>query len=773
MPKIVPVNVRTLAEFTCLKGDLVPAAQQIDRMNDGSRGHRMLQAALGPGWRSEEYISRDESVAGAVLRVQGRADAVSREDGVLRVMEIKTTVGEPSLIGPGDYPAHMAQAEIYAYLICAAEGRDGAEVILCYYRLDGAEQRWRSRLTFAELRERFLRYAVPYAAWALALEEWKQTSAGSLRDLRFPYDTFRDGQREMAEQVFCALRDGANALIEAPTGIGKTAASLFGALRALGQGQVTALFYLTARTTGRRAAEQALDRMRAKGLRIRSVVITAKEKCCPMEHKECFGCALAADYYERRRDALRDALRIETFSAEAVASLSREYELCPYELSLDLSELADVIICDYNYAFDPRVYLRRWFDQRSKAGLLVDEVHNLPDRARDMYTAELSGARVREVRRLAARYEGKDSPVCEALTDLLRVLSGELSGPEALEEVPERFREAARLFADRAQQIGSPEPEVTELMLDAAWFDRSARRFDEKTCRFLLLPDGKTVTARIWCCDPSERLRRTLERVGGAALFSATLSPMDHYASQLGLDVRGADTLLSLGSPFPPENQLTLRLPVSVRFSDRERTLEAVAQVIHAMAAAHPGNYLACFPSFAYLDMAFVRYRFLFPEETVMRQTNRMGERQRSEFIEAFRARPKRSMVAFIVLGGVFAEGVDLPEDRLSGAAIISTGIPQLSFERELLRETGDDGFGSGYDTAYTYPGLRRVLQAAGRVIRTERDRGVVLLLDTRYDGGQLRSLLPRHWRTVRVRRMDELKQKLKDFWEPEDETFT
>ncbi len=770
MAKIHSVNVRTLAEFTLQRGDLSLAA--IDRMNEGAKGHRMLQGALGAGWKSEEYVSRDETIGGVTMRIQGRADATCRQDGRVQVLEIKTTAHDPRMIRIDDNPAHLAQGEIYAYLICANENLPDAEVILCYYRMDGTENRYRRSYTFEALREKFLKIAEPYANWIALIDEWKEQSVPTLESMKFPFETYREGQKQMAAQIYYAMRDGTGTLIEAPTGIGKTAASLFGALKALGKQKVTALFYLTARTTGRRAAEMALDRMRQQGLKLKSISITAKEKCCLLEKKECFGCPYAADYYERRREALREAMKIEAADADVIHNLAVEYELCPYELSLDMSEQADVIICDYNYAFDPRVRLKRYFDQKSKAGLLIDEAHNLPDRARDMLSVELSGAKVEELRRTIGRYEGRQSPMYLALTQLLKALTRPNAEPEALTEVPEEFLLAAQEFAQAAEQIQSAEPDVTTLMLDAGWFVRIGRKFDEMRYRTMIIPETeKRICVRLWCYDPSEYLKKVFKRVGGVAMFSATLAPMDHYARQLGLEPDGADTLLKLESPFPPENLLSLKLPVSVKYNDRDRTLEAVVQIIHAMSAAHPGNYLACFPSFEYLNKAFERYRFTFPDDFVMRQQSAMPEAARAEFIDCFEEHPARSMVAFIVLGGVFAEGVDLPDDRLSGAAIVSTGIPQIGFERALLQELYDDGFGTGYDVAFTYPGMRRVLQAAGRVIRTETDRGVVLLLDTRYDGENIRDLLPVHWQVQRVKKLEILKNKMNVFWRRQDET--
>ncbi|MEE1199296.1 MAG: helicase C-terminal domain-containing protein [Christensenellales bacterium] len=769
MAGIHSVSVRTLAEFALKKGDLTPAARMTDRMNEGVREHRFLQAELEGDWNCEEYVSREECVESVRLRIHGRADALRRTDGLLEVLEIKSTVRPVSLIDENTYPEHFAQGGIYAYLICAQEHIPEAEVILLYANPEGGRRRFRKRLALSELRELFLKCARPYGAWISAMDAWKAQSVPTLNNVRFPFEHYRDGQRAMAAQVYYAMRDGNRALIEAPTGIGKTMAALFGAVKALGKGYVTALFYLTARTTGRRAAEQALERLRAQGLKIRSVVITAKEKCCPQDRAECFGCLLATDYYQRRRPALRAALEIERADQQVIGALAENYEICPYELSLDMSEQADVIICDYNYVFDPRVRLRRYFEQKSRVGLLIDEAHNLPDRAREMLSAELSGSRVEEVRRLVGRYEGRESPVYQALTTLLESLTRPDAEPELLSELPEEFVRAARQFADQAAQLQSSEPEVNRLMLDAAWFVRAAKQFDEAWYRTMILGEGRRIAVRLWCYDPSERLGRVYERVGGAALFSATLAPVNHYARMLGM--KGTDAQLQLESPFPEGNLLAAWLPVSVRFQDRARTLEAVAQVIHAMAQARTGNYLACFPSFAYLNAAYERYRFLFPEEQVIRQESSMGEAARMGFISRFVERPHRSMVAFVVLGGVFAEGVDLPEDRLSGAAIVSTGIPQIGFERNCMQELYDDGFGAGVDVAYTYPGMRRVLQAAGRVIRTEADRGVVLLLDTRYGEERIRELLPGHWRLERIQKMEKLKARLKDFWSAGEST--
>ena len=764
MQKIYSVSVRALAEFAFERGDLIPAARAAARMREGVRGHQALQALLPPSWQPEVAVTRDIAVDGAILRVHGRADAVYLDPEIVRVQEIKTTTRNPDTILKYDYLAHWAQGEIYAALFCLNENVDRAEVRLTYARLDGAKREFSDEYDAGELSERLYACARTYLEWAKVVDGWKETSRPTVEALQFPFSTYREGQREMAAAVYLAMKRHSSAVIEAPTGIGKTAASLFGALKALGEGHVTAIFYLTARTTGRKAAEDALELMRARGLAIRSVTITAKEKCCLLEKVDCMGCPYASGYYDRRRGALKAAMAVERLDAEAVRALAGEHELCPFELSLDISETADVIICDYNYAFDPRVRLKRWFDGKSRAGLLVDEAHNLADRAREMLSAELSGARVDELRRALARFEGKDSPMVFLLTELARALTRPEQEPECQSDLPEDIVEAVRRFAEAAGELQSAEPDIQQLVFDAQWFATVARGYDEEHFRVLILPEDRRICVRLWCFDPSKHLEKTFSRVGGAALFSATLTPLSFYASQLGAAGEANDAL-QLESPFPRGNLCVLRLPVAAGYKDRERTLGSVAQIIHAMAAARTGNYIACFPSYAYLTQAFRRYRMLYPDDAVIAQESEMSEQKRMDFIACFEPAPRRSMVAFIVLGGVFAEGIDLPDDRLSGAAIVSTGIPVPSFEREQLRMRYDDADEAGYDVAYTYPGLRRVLQAAGRVIRTETDRGVVLLIDQRYKQENYRELMPPHWDVRDVKKMSDLNAALRSFW--------
>ncbi|MBQ8506372.1 MAG: ATP-dependent DNA helicase [Clostridia bacterium] len=767
MAEIHVVSVRALAEYACASGSISYGAMMAARMREGREGHLAIQNLLPPEWQAEAPVSLDVRLGGVDIRVQGRADALCIEGNCVQIAEIKTTRGNPYEICQDDYPVHWAQAEIYGHLFCETHDLDSAALTLIYAGTKGGRHQFKREFTRAELAQRFRNYALPYISYLLAEAKWKESSEPTLLDLKFPFENFRDGQRDMADFILQAMDTSRRTLIEAPTGIGKTAASLYGALKALGAGKITSIFYLTARTTGRRAAENALQLMRQQGLKIRSVTITAKEKVCFLGKPECGGCRYGEGYYDRRREALRIAMQREVFGPEEIEELAREFEICPFELSLDLTEIADVIICDYNYVFDPRVRLKRHFDKKNRAGLLIDEAHNLPDRAREMYSATLSGAAVEQLRSRIAATFGDQDILCRHITALLEALTVEDAEYDARSDVPENIALAAAAFAEQAEKLRVSDEATVELMLECGWFARVARRFDSDSFRALIRPEEKgRIEVKLWCFAPQKYIDRLFSRVGGAALFSATLAPIDFYAKLLA--VPDKELWLSLESPFPRENLFAARIPVSVKYRDRQQSMEQVACVIHAMAAAHPGNYLAVFPSHAYLMQAFKYYRMRFPGEHAIAQESRMSEKQRRDFIARFEAGRQQSMVAFIVLGGVFAEGVDLPDDRLSGAAIISTGIPQPNPESELLRELYDDGFEGGTDAAYTYPGFRRVLQAAGRVIRTETDRGVVLLLDQRYAAEKYLELMPSHWQLQKIASMSKLNSKLNHFWKDE-----
>ncbi|MBR3503594.1 MAG: DEAD/DEAH box helicase [Clostridia bacterium] len=769
------INVRALAEFRFEGGDLVSGRGAAQRMLEGTRGHRRAQERYEPGWQSEVPIRMELERRGMPLLLHGRMDGLLADGDDSVVEEIKTTLGDVIAMTGEEYPVHWAQAELYAAMLAARDGLRRVRVRLRYVNLTGGEALFTRDYTGERLSEKLEDCLSPMLDWLERVCAWREISRPSMRGLGFPFDGYRPGQREMAANVYVALRDGKNLLCQAPTGIGKTAAALFPALKALGEGRIGRVFYLTARTTGRAAAQQALAMMRERGLKARCVVISAKDAACPMPERDCRPevCPLARGYCDRRRAALNEALFMENLDEAAISTLADRHGVCPFELSLDLSENADVVLCDYNYVFDPRVKLQRFFTGRSDAALLVDEAHNLAARVRDMLSGALDARALRALRRDAGREAGRRHPLYAALTALLNEmkalrdsLPGDSAGeardglPEALVEAAKGFVEAAgAAFDERSWACGRA---LSDGFFAALDFLRAAASYDGRF-RTLLLPEGKSgCGVRLWCADPSAHIAACLKRVHGAALFSATLSPMAYYRDVMGLDGE-SDALLDLPSPFPPENLLALRCPLPLRYREREASLDRLCACLRAFIGAKTGNYLVCFPSYAFMRQALERGGW--PARTLI-QTPDMDEAARRAFLDALKPDPAETTAAFIVMGGVFSEGVDLPGGRIAGAAIVGTGVPQLSLEGDTLRAIYEAAYGRGYAYAYMYPGAAKVLQAAGRVIRSETDRGAALLIDARWADADHRALIPPHWRVTPVRGATDIAAKLAAFWQ-------
>lgn len=775
------IGVRELAEFALEGGDLNFDQEAAERLTEGMLMHMAVQNKYTDGWRREVPIEITEHINGIDLRVNGRMDGMKdAEDGRPPVIEeIKSTrVRDPSRIAENSRPAYWAQAEIYAYMLSKQNGMCDVEVHLTYKSTEseGAQHTYVRLYVYEKLRELFESYAVPYVEWLRLLDGWHAVSRPTMRALKFPYGEYRQGQRDMAANVYRAIKQRRILMCEAPTGIGKTSAALFPAVKAIGQGLTERIFYLTARTTARRAAEDAADMMRRAGLRMRTVTLTAKEKVCFMSEMKCTpeACPYAAGYYDRRRGALAEALGMERFGREEIEALAREYEVCPFEISLDLCETADCVICDYNYVFDPVVHLKRFFDGRADCVLLVDEAHNLPTRAREMLSAELNYSDMLALRRQIASCEGRETPLYKSLAALIkqiRALCKPLDMPSAEVEPPNSLYKPVDEFTLTAKEkLGAP-VEYANLLKDVYFaaldYQRACDAFDQNY-RALLFNDSHAYRVKIWCSDPAVYLRETMNRMTGVCLFSGTLTPMSFYARMSGVRREEGDAFLELDSPFPPENLLVIRMMCDTRFRVREETAGQIARAIYSMCEAHTGNYMACFPSHAYLQLVYDRFTALCGGRVrAIKQEPGMKEDERSAFIDRLRPSPDVSLVAFIAMGGVFSEGVDLPGDRLSGAAIVGVGFPQPDFERQLLCEAWNDS-DEGVAYAYVYPGMEKVLQAAGRVIRSEDDKGVVLLLDDRYFTEEYEKLFPSNWRVKRARDTADAADKMRRFWNDE-----
>jgi DNA excision repair protein ERCC-2 len=770
------IGVRELVEFVLRCGDLKHEFAGSSRAVDAMRLHQRIQCSRPDGYLPEAAVGREVDTPELTLTIGGRIDGVIA--GIVPVIEeIKTTRRDPAEAIAEENALHWGQAKAYAFIYAAAHGLDEIGVQLTYARFDTGRVR-EVRRTFAigELREFFDDLVGRYLEWARCLIAWRRERDGSIRRLEFPYPAFRPGQREMLAAVERTLHAGGRSFIQAATGIGKTMAVLLPAVQSLAAQAVEKVFYLTARTTGRLAAEKALDELRARGLKLKSLSLTAKEKICACPGCACTPeeCTVARGHFDRLPGARRAAFELDAWTREAVSEAARRFAVCPFELALDLSSWADLIVCDYNYAFDPSAYLRRFFDDEpGDYAFLVDEAHNLVDRAREMFSAELHRQSLLELRRtvkaaLPAVYRALGRVDRWMLAAHTRC--AEAGAPVADREAPEDLYPLLQEFLTTAEswlERNTPAPfraALLERYFEAGAFLRVSERFD-RSYAACYEAAGKELRARLFCIDPSQQLADALARGRATVFFSATLAPFDYFKTLLAGD--SAETLV-LPSPFPPENlAVFIADRVSTYYRHRDRTRAEIARLALAFVRPQGGNYLLFFPSYAYLRMVFDEFRMHAPEIEVIVQEAGMGEREREAFLARFDADNPHTLVGFAVMGGVFGEGIDLVGNRLSGAGIVGVGLPGVCLERELIRTYFDERIEQGFEYAYMYPGINRVLQAAGRVIRTDEDRGALLLIDRRYGGDGYRRLLPGDWRPASVRDGPGLSAGLESFWRP------
>ena len=770
------VSVRDLVEFVLRRGDLAGEGHFTGpaRMLEGTRGHQRIQKSRKEGYEAEVPLSWRFDEGAFSVEVQGRVDGILTAGERIVIEEIKTVSGAWN----GEArPLHWAQAKCYGLMYLKLHGGDVIDLQLTYLELESDNLiHFREPATLAEL-ETFVGELVrEYAAWMAAQRAWRDERDASLEELGFPFAGYRAGQRDLAVAVYRKVAAGGKLFAEAPTGIGKTMAVMFPALKALGEGKVDKVFYLTARTVGRQVAEASLRQLRDKGLKGRSVTLTAKDKICFTENPPCDAttCPYALGYYDRIKPALKDAFAEECLDRPTIEKVAERHQVCPFELSLDIATWADVVICDYNYAFDPWVSLKRFFAEESGAwALLVDEAHNLPDRAREMYSASLS---VEELSATRKEIKSHQPQCAKALTSAIKLIkelsavgwnedadaqsgrgSAALYGSDwAMEEIPEKLLGTLKRFTQPAEQwLAQNEPAAyRDALLEGYFrvtrFVRTAEMFDE-CYRTLVNGRDNFRRVRLYCLDPSKVLAEQLKAVKAAVFFSATLSPMTYFEKLLGGDEELGNSL-QLASPFPPENlQLLIEDRVATNYKQRELTLPAVGEVIASTFQGKRGNYLVFFPSHEYLRKVADEVARAHPELPLLLQETSMDESARERFLDRFNEVHQDGLIGFAVMGGIFGEGIDLVGDRLVGAIVVGVGLPQVCLERDLMREHFDKTFGAGFEFAYQWPGWNRVLQAAGRVIRTETDQGTVVLIDTRLREPRYRKLFPEWWHPRRL----------------------
>ena len=777
--KQVRISVRALVEFVLRSGDIDnrrSGAAQKDAMAAGTRIHKKIQKRMGGNYRAEvplKYTALDEE-EDIELLVEGRADGIFEEDGIVTIDEIKGVYMDlERLTEP--VAVHMAQAMCYGYFYCCDRDLDGVRIQLTYCNLETEEiRRFHEDRSKKELEVWFCSVIHEYFKWARYLCHHELQRNQSINGLEFPFP-YREGQRDLAVAVYKTISRKKRLFIQAPTGIGKTLSTIFPAVQAMGAGKASKVFYLTAKTITRTVAEEAFRILRSRGLVFTAVTITAKEKLCPMEKAECNpeACPYAKGHFDRVNEAVFDILHLEQeMDRETVLRYAEKYRVCPFEFCLDISSWTDGIICDYNYVFDPNVRLKRYFADGASGDylFLVDEAHNLVSRAREMYSASVYKEDFLEVKRII---KGK-SPRLERQLDrcnkLLLSMKREGGDWQLLEDVTGLAAGIMTAFSYMETFMeGFPEFPERETVLDFYFCLRDFLNvYEELDGHYRIYEENRedgSFLVRLFCVDPSRLLSRCMDQGASTILFSATLLPVRYYKTLLSGNQE--DYAVYVNSPFPEENRLLMVAEdVSSRYTRRSPSeYRKVADYIRIVTQSRPGNYMVFFPSYQYMG----EIEEILEEEPLkadlLVQGQGMGEAEKAEFLEEFEKERSHSLAAFCVMGGVFSEGIDLKEERLIGVIVLGTGLPMVCVEQEVLKGYFDETEEKGFDFSYQYPGMNKVLQAAGRVIRTPEDRGVILLLDDRFLRRDHLELFPREWEHFQVVNRGNAARCLEDFW--------
>ncbi len=745
------VSVKSLCAFGAKAGDLDLRFVPAPSAQEGIAGHRLVQGRRAAGYQSEVALS---SRFGR-LQVRGRADGFDPARNVLE--EIKTFRGDFDAIKANHRALHWAQARIYGWMLCEQRGLAAVDVALVYLDLDlDKEAVLVETWTFDALRRHFEALCGRFLAWAGQEAAHRAGRDAASTGLAFPHAGFRPGQRELAAAVYRSAASKRCLLAQAPTGIGKTVATLFPLLRAWKTQQLDKVFFLTAKTPGRAVALSSLRLLTRGGAPLRVVELAAREKVCEHPGQACHGdaCPLARGFYDRLPAARAQAVETGWLDRAELRRLALAHQVCPYFLAQEMVRWSDVIVADYNYYFDASAFLFALTrDDEWRVAVLVDEAHNLLDRARGMYTARLDDAALDGVRRIAPpavrRMLGGLQREWRLLLQQQQMTQEGDAAYRALDAIPLRF---GRALQDAVAAIGehfTAQPQDAQGALQQQFFEllhfaRLAESFGEHSVFECSSGDGGALALAIRNLVPAPFLKGRFAAGVSATCFSGTLAPFSFYRDTLGLP---ADTAtLEVGSPFRSE-QLTVRIAmdVSTRFRDRDGSLARLVDIIAAQYRRRPGNYLAFFSSFDYVRSASEAFARRHPGMPCWVQSRGMREPEREAFVARFAAGGRG--VGFAVLGGAFGEGIDLPGDRLVGAFVASLGLPQHDAQNEVMRERMQALFGDGYAYTYVYPGLQKVVQAAGRVIRTEDDAGVLYLLDDRFARLEIRRLLPAWWR--------------------------
>ena len=776
---IIRISVRSLVEFILREGDIdnrVSGSMEKDAMLLGGKIHRKIQSRMGTNYTAEVPLKIQMPCDGFVLQIEGRADGVLKDDGKVLIDEIKGILRSLEHL-EAPVPVHLAQAKCYAYIYAVQNSLKCIDVQMTYCQMETEEiRRFCQEFEFQELQTWFQDLVTQYEKWAKFEIEWRNVRNDSIRQIEFPFP-YREGQRDLVASVYRTILRKKKLFIQAPTGVGKTMATVFPAVRAVGEGLGEKIFYLTAKTITRTVAEQAFSLLKEKGLLYKTITLTAKEKICFCEEAECNpdACPYAKGHFDRVNDAVFDLITHSgDWSREVLEEQAKKHMVCPFEMSLDVSNWADAVICDYNYAFDPQAHLKRFFSESGKEEylFLIDEAHNLVERGREMYSASLYKEDLLEVRKLVKAEDPKLAKGLSECNQQFLELKRECEHYQILKSVSHIALKLMNVLSKLEDYLEEcKDAEKKKRVLDFYFAVRSFLNIhdimDENYVIFSEMMEDGRFQIKLFCVNPAVNLQNYLEQGNSTIFFSATLLPV-HYYKKL-LSVEKDDYAVYAHSSFPQENKfLFIGTDVSTRYTRRgESTYQRFARYIAVMAEQKKGNYMAFFPSYRFLEEVHTCFLECVDHEVdSICQVSYMDEEQREEFLEEFEREREKSLVAFCVMGGIFSEGIDLTDDKLIGAVIAGTGLPQVCTEREILKQYFNAADMEGFDYAYLYPGMNKVLQSAGRVIRTESDRGVILLLDDRFREMRYREVFPREWQQYQLGSVKNLEQEIRTFWE-------
>ncbi len=795
----VRISVRRLVEFILRAGDIDNRRRSgsDNAMAEGSRIHRMIQRRMGSEYTAEVSLSYRYETERYDIVVDGRADGIIDGD-LITIDEIKGTYRHLDKMN-APVSEHLAQAKCYAYIYADKHLLERIRVRMTYCNLDTEEIRYfYETYDFEELKVWFLNVMEEYKKWTDYEFEWKEKRQASIKELVFPFP-YREGQKELATYVYQTIVHKRKLFLEAPTGVGKTISTVFPSMKAMGEEKADRIFYLTAKTIAGTVAENTFSLLREKGLQFKSVVLTAKEKICFMEEMECNPehCPYAKGHYDRINEAMYDLLLHEThFERVKIEEYARKHMVCPFEMSLDMSLFADGIICDYNYLFDPHVYLKRFFAEgkNEKYLFLIDEAHNLVDRGREMYSAHLVKEDFLTLKKQVKVYDKKLEKRLEACNHQLLIMKKECENYHRYETIDALYTTIERLNGALEEYLENHEEspirkEVLEFYFKISHFLLIYEKMGEEYLIYTSFDEAGNFYIRLYCVNPSVNLKECMDKGEGSVLFSATLLPIQYYKKLLG--GTGEDYEVYAKSTFLPEKRaLLIGKDVTSKYTMRSTMqYRSIAEYIYKIVSGKKGNYMVFFPSHHFLKQVYQEYDFLYGEETGIEcilQQEYMKEEDRAAFLGHFLGNDElvleelihmdieteeiQTLLGFCVMGGIFSEGIDLKNDCLIGAIIVGTGIPQVCLERELIKDYFDEKEESGYEYAYLFPGMNKVLQAAGRVIRTHEDTGVIALLDERFLYSSYKSLFPREWRNYKVVDKSHVEEEIENFWESQKE---